>query len=154
MTLADYLLSRGLSQKAIDELLPFIPEDSNDNVFYNAATIMEPDRWFYWPGKTRFVLVGQCPNGDAVAIDTQSTPGAVFYAACELAGGDRPEDEVVICVAKSPTDFVHRFLNEDDFPYDYWEAAKRITEPNASPNGGPVDPLGNSKAGGGPPSVS
>lgn len=127
MTLGDYLLSRGLSQKVIDELLPYIPNGSDDSVFCDAATIMEPERWFYWPRQTRFVLVGQCPNGDAVAIDTQKTPGAVFYVACELAGGDRPDDEFVICVAESPSVFVQRFMNDADFPYDYWEAARRNT---------------------------
>ena len=154
MTLGDYLLSRRLPQKVIDELLPYIPEDSDDGVFCDAASIMDPDRWFYWPSQTRFVLVGQCPNGDAVAIDTQKTPGAVFYVACELADGDRPQDEVVICVAESPSDFVQRFLDDDDFPYDYWEATSRNTEPGAAPNGGPATQLENSDVTEGPPSVS
>jgi hypothetical protein len=154
MTLADYLLSRGLSQKVIDKLLPHVPEGESDNVFCDAAAIMDTDRWFYWPRQTRFVLVGQCPNGDAIAIDTQSALGAVFYVAGELAGSDRPHDEVVTCVAKSPSEFVERFLNDDDFPCDYWEATNRITEPSASPNGGPATSAENSGATEGPPSVS
>lgn len=34
------------------------------------------------------------------------------------------------------------------------EELNKIAEPSASPNGGPEQPLGNSEAGGGPPSVS
>jgi hypothetical protein len=154
MTLGDYLLSRGLPQEVIDELLPYIPEDSDDSVFCDAATIMHPDRWFYWPGQTRFVLVGQCPNGDAVAIDTQNTPGAVFYVACELAGGDRALEDVVVRVADSPSDFIHEFLEDDGFPYDYWDAKSRSAEPDAAPNGSPAAALGNSGVTERPPSVS
>lgn len=142
MTLSDYLLSRGLSQKVIEALLPHIPEHADDGVFRDAASIMDPDRWFHWPGQTRFVLVGQCPNGDAVAIDTQKTPGAVFYVACELVGGEQPQDAVVICVAESPSDFVQRILDDDDFPCDYWEATSRSTEQTrcSEPGeGAPVD---------------
>ena len=154
MNLSGYLLARGLPQEVIDDLLPYIPENGQDSVFCDAATVMNPDRWFYWPGQTRFVLVGQCPNGDAVAIDAEKAPGAVFYVACELAGGDRPLEEVVIRVAESPSDFVQRFLDDDDFPYDYWEAKNRNTEPGAAPNGGPATPVDKSGVTKGPPSVS
>jgi hypothetical protein len=154
MTLDDYLLSRGLSRKVIEELLPCIPEDGGDGLFCDAASIMDPDRWFYWPGQTRFVPVGQCPNGDAVAIDTQKQPGAIFYVAHELLGGGRPLEDVVILVADSPSDFVQRFLEDDGFPYDFFEAKGQNTEPGAPPNGGPTTPLGNSRVTEGPPSVS
>lgn len=154
MNLSDYLLSRGLAQKIIDELLPYIPHDMQDSAFRDAASIMRPDTWFYWPRQTRFVPVGQCPNGDAVAIDSQNELGAVFYVAHELMGDDRPLEEVVIRVAKSPADFVQKFLNDDSFPYDYWEAKSLGTEPGAAPNCGPLAPVAKPQAAGGPPSVS
>jgi hypothetical protein len=129
MTIGDFLHSRGLSREAIEELLPWIPAHGEDGVFCDAARIMDADRWFYWPGQTRFVLVGQCPNGDAVAIDTQEHPGAVYYVAHEFLGGDRAIDDVVIRVAESPSDFVERFIDNSDFPYDFFEARDQSTEP-------------------------
>ena len=154
MTLGDYLLSRGLSQEVIEELLPHIPEREDDGVFCDMASIMNPDRCFYWPGQTRFVVVGQCPNGDGVAIDTQTKSGAVFYVAHELLGGDRPLEDVVVRVADSPSDFIQKFLDDDGFPYDYYDANSRNAEPCAAPNGGPATQLGNSGVTEGPPSVS
>jgi hypothetical protein len=140
MKLAHYLASRGLRQQVIGELLPFIPSkppEASPGAFYDAATIMNPQRWFCWPGQTRFVLVGQCPNGDGVAIDTQKEPGAVFYVAHELVGSNRPLEQVVIRVAGSPSHYAQGLL-EPDFPYDYWDARARSTEPTASPNRRPA----------------
>ncbi|MBM3878308.1 MAG: hypothetical protein FJ387_01070 [Verrucomicrobia bacterium] len=154
MTLGDYLPSRGLSQKVIEELLPHIPEHADDGVFCDMASIMAPDRCFYWPGQTRFVVVGHCPNGDGVALDTQEQPGAVFYVAHELLGGERALEDVVVRVAESPSDFLQKLLEDDDFPYDYCDAKSRNVEPGAAPNGGPATPLGNSRVTEGPPSAS
>lgn len=137
MTIDEYLAARGLMQNVIRELRPYIPNGGDEGAFYDATSIMDPDRWFYWPGRTRFILVGQCPNGDGIAIDTQKQPGAVFYVAHELVGSDRPLEETVIRVAGSPSDFVQKFLR-DDFPYDYWEARVRITETGVLPNRRPA----------------
>jgi hypothetical protein len=126
MTLTDYLRSRSLSPKVIEELVANIPDQPDDGLFHDAARVISPDAVFYWPGQTRFVVVGQCPNGDGIAIDSQSATGAVFYVAHGILGLGRPLDEVIVRVANSPTDFVQRFLNEDDFPYDYWEAKERF----------------------------
>jgi hypothetical protein len=136
MDLSHYLASHGLAQNVIDELLPFVPAvmpERSCGTFYDAASIMNPDRWFAWPGQTRFVAVGQCVNGDGIAVDTEKEPGAVFYVAHELLGNDRPLDEMVIRVAGSPSDYVQKLL-EGDFPFDYWEARARNTEPGASPS--------------------
>ena len=140
MNLPRYLAYRGLAQNVIDELLPLIPAEMPEQscgAFYDGASIVDAERWFYWPGQTRFVVVGQCPNGDGVAIDTQKEPGAVFYVAHELLGSDRPLEEVVTRVAASPSDYVHK-LADEDFPYDYWEARARNTEPGAPPNRRPA----------------
>jgi hypothetical protein len=149
MKLAHYLSSRGLTQQVINDLLPHIPRRNTEHIFCDAAGIMNPDKWFYWPGQTRFIPVGQCPNGDAVAIDTQRDPGAVFYVAHELAGGDRPLEEIVVRVAKSPSEFIQRLLDDDDFPCDYWEARGRGTEPGAPPNRRPVRQRARRRLGGG-----
>jgi hypothetical protein len=47
-------------------------------LFEAPARIMDPDIWFYFPGNTRFVLIGSCPNGNAIALDVIEQPGAVF----------------------------------------------------------------------------
>jgi hypothetical protein len=92
------------------------------------------------------VVVGQCPNGDGVAVDTQKEPGAVFYVAHELLGRGRAIEDVVVRVADSPSDFIQKFLQDDGFPYDYWDAKRRNAEPGAAPNGGPATRPGNSGA--------
>jgi hypothetical protein len=140
MNLTRYLASHGLAQNVIDKLLPLVPTlmpERSCGTFYDAASIMNPDRWFHWPGQRRFVVLGQCPNGDGVAIDTEKEPGAVFYVAHELLGSDRPLDETAIRVAGSPSDYVQKLL-EDDFPFDYWEARARNTVPGAPPNRRPA----------------
>lgn len=140
MNLSRYLASHGLAQNVVDEFLPLVPTvmpERSCGTFYDALSIMNPDRWFHWPAQTRFVVVGQCPNGDGVAIDTEKEPGAIFYVAHELLGSDRPVDEMAIRVAGSPSDYVQRLL-EDDFPSDYWEARGRNTEPGAPPNRRPA----------------
>ena len=140
MSLADYLASRGLSREVIDDLLRYVPGSEQElpsDDFRDATAIMDPDRWFYWPGQTRFVVVGQCPNGDGVAIDTERHPGSVFYVAHDFLGGDRPVEEMVTRVADSPSAYVRR-RGDDDFPWDYWEAKAGSTEPNAPPNRRPA----------------
>ena len=127
MNLIRYLTNRGVPQKAIDELLPRVPAKMQrlpSDDFCDAAKIMDPDKWFYWPDQTRFVVVGQCPNGDGVAIDTEDDAGAVFYVAHELLGAYWPLDEMVVRVADSPSDYVRK-RGGDGFPSDYWEAKDR-----------------------------
>ena len=142
MKLAHFLASRGLRQELIADLLPFIPREApeaSSGAFYDAASIMNPETWFCWPGQTRFVLVGQCANGDGVAIDSQEEPGAVFYVAHELVGSDRPLEEMVIRIAESPSQYV-RGLQAADFPYDYWDARAQSAEQTAPPNRRPARP--------------
>jgi hypothetical protein len=142
MNLPRYLASRGVAKQTIGDLLPHIPSKMQDvpaDDFCDAASIMAPDRWFHWPGQSRFVLVGQCPNGDGVAVDTEIEPGAVFYVAHELLGSERPVDEVVIRVADSPSDYVRR-RSEEDFPWDFYEAKEKNTEPDTAPNRRPARP--------------
>lgn len=137
MNLAHCLARRGMPQQVIDDLLRCLPRPTRKHFFYDAASIMKLDRGFDWPGRTRFVMVGDCPNGDLVAIDTRKEPGAVFYVSHDLVAEDRPLEEVVIRVADSPSDFIQKLLDEDDLPCDFWEAKSRNREPDAAPNGGP-----------------
>jgi hypothetical protein len=80
--LKKWLLARGLSIEYVDQLIPLIPDDEPEfsfGWFYTEELILNPDRWFYWPNQTRFVLVGQCCNGDGVALDTDSYLGTTLY---------------------------------------------------------------------------
>lgn len=127
MNLRAYLKNRGVDQPTIQDLLLYIPEKMNAEPiddFCDAKRIMDPDSWFYWPGQKRFVVVGHCPNGDGVAIDTQIQQGAVFYVAHELLHDGQPLDDIVVKVATSPSHYV-QLRGEDDFPWDYWDARER-----------------------------
>jgi len=127
MTLSRYLASRGVPKRTIQDLLPHVPATMQDlpaDDFCDAARIMDPERWFYWPDQSRFVLIGQCPNGDGVAVDTEAEPGAIFYVAHELIGTDRPVGEMVVRVADSPSDYVQK-RGQEDFSWDYWEAKSK-----------------------------
>ncbi|NJL59128.1 MAG: hypothetical protein HC887_05255 [Desulfobacteraceae bacterium] len=118
-----WLKQRGLSQKTIEDLLPYIPETMNElpvDDFYDADSIMNSDRWFYWPDQTRFVLVGQCPNGDGVAIDTEINPGCIYYISHDLLH-DKSIEDIIVRVADSPSDYVKK-RSLDDFTWDFWEA--------------------------------
>lgn len=123
MDIVLWLKKRGLSQRIIEELLAYVPQTINEmpiDDFCDADSIMNPDKWFYWPDQTRFVLVGQCPNGDGVAIDTESTTGCIYYVSHDLLS-ESPLEDITIKVADSPSDYVNK-KSDDDFPWDFWEA--------------------------------
>ncbi len=79
MNLGHYLAGRDLTRQVIDDLLQYLPCPAKKHFFYDVAGIIELDRGFGWPGHRRFVVVGDCPNGDLVAIDTRKEPGAAFH---------------------------------------------------------------------------
>jgi hypothetical protein len=123
-----WLKNRGLPEKIITDLLQYLPEQTNQlpiDDFNDAERIMHSDSWFYWPDQTRFIVVGGCPNGDAVAIDTEKEQGAIFYVAHELIGMEYALEEMVIKVASSPSDYVEK-RSDDEFPWDYWEAKNKM----------------------------
>jgi hypothetical protein len=128
--ITEYLRARGLRQLVIDELVHLLPEKSphfSNGFFYCAQDVMESERWFTWPEQGSFILVGQCPNGDGVAIDAQSKLGAVYYVAHELIGNGLSAKEVVVRIADSPTGYVQRLLKGSD-PSDYWDAKRGYDE--------------------------
>ncbi len=124
MDVSDWLRDRGLPDAAIEELIPLLPDaipEYSVSWFYTAEYIMDPDRWFHCPGQSRFVFVGQCPDGSAIAIDSQITPGAVFYVSTNAIESDPASGEFTVRVADSPADFAAR-SQQDDFPMDYYDA--------------------------------
>ena len=126
MKLEIWLNKRGVTKETILDLLQHIPDEMQDMAiddFCDAETIMKPDEWFYWPNQDRFVLVGQCPNGDGVAIDTKNKPGTIWYVAHELLEIES-NNEIIIEVADSPSDYVSK-RDDDDFPWDYWDAKEK-----------------------------
>lgn len=124
MNLADWLKGRGLLVSTIEELLPLIPEEASDfsfGWFSPPQQILNSERWFHWPGQSRFVFVGQCPDGSGIAIDSTVVPGAVFYVSPDAIGTDPSSGEFTVQVADSPAQFA-LYAQADNFPVDYYEA--------------------------------
>lgn len=124
MTLTQYLQSQGLKQLVIDDLLPYIAPHGESGFFWDAASIMAPCEYYHLERVKGFILVGSCPDGSCVAIDTTSENGAVFYISLEYLAANYPVEKMVIQVAESPSDWISKVC-EDDFPYDYCEASSQ-----------------------------
>jgi hypothetical protein len=114
-----WLSRRGVAQDTIELLLRL---SKKSGVFETPERIMEPDVWFHFPGNTRFILVGSCPNGDGIGIDTIQKPGAVYFIDHERLHLDI--DEIAVCVADSLQEYVQQCSDVPDFPYDYHEAKR------------------------------
>ena len=117
-------LSTSFAAAEVNSLAGKVMNDLPADDFCDADRIVNPDRWFYWPNQTRFVMVGQCPNGDGVAIDTEENVGSIFYVCHEMINREKPMGEMVVKVADSPGDYVRK-RGSPDFPWDFWEARKR-----------------------------
>lgn len=102
----------------------FIPELRGDPFELKIpAQVMNPDLWFYFPNQTRFVLIGQCSNGDGIAVDTENSDG-VCYIAGELAQEKIPLEKKFIRVASSLAEYL-KSRNNESFPMDFWDAVER-----------------------------
>jgi hypothetical protein len=127
-TIQQFLQDRGVPADAIQELVALLPRkmaEASCSYFYTAKHIMHPDKWFYWPGQTRFVLVGQCPNGDGIGIDTKVHPGAIFFISHEHLDVDAKDEDVTVQVAASPADYARKIqMGNEDCPMDFWEAKR------------------------------
>lgn len=121
MTLSQYLLSQGLKQKVIDALIPCVAPDGTCGFFWDAPNIMAPCKHIHLDRVKGFILVGSCPDGSCVAIDTASENGAIYYIALEYLAANYPVEEMLIQVAESPSEWISKVC-EDDFPYDYDQA--------------------------------
>jgi hypothetical protein len=117
-----WLTERKLPRETIDSLIEHV---GKERVFESAERIMNPDVWFHFPGSRRWVLIGSCPNGDAIALDTVREPGAVYFINHESVQSNISDDERTIKVADSLQDFLHACLDDPDFPFDYYEAKDR-----------------------------
>jgi hypothetical protein len=125
-TIRQFLQDRGVPADAVRELVALLPRkmpEASCAYFYPAERIMDTDKWFYWPGQTRFVLVGQCPNGDGIGIDTKVHPGAMFFISHEHIGSEAQPEDMTVQVATSPADYARK-IQGDDCPMDFWEAKR------------------------------
>jgi hypothetical protein len=118
----DWLKARGVPSESVATLSELA---GTKNLFETPARIMEPDSWFYFPGNTRFVLIGSSPNGDAIALDTKEQPGAVVFIDHDRVHDAVPDQERIIKVADSLPDYLQSCIDDPDFPSDYDEAKSR-----------------------------
>jgi hypothetical protein len=117
-----WLETRGIPSESIATLNEHAEAES---LFETPTRIMDPDIWFYFPGNTRFVLIGSCPNGDAIALDTKEQPGAVYFINHEHVHDSVPDQERTIKVADSLPHYLQACVDDPDFPFDYEEAKSR-----------------------------
>jgi len=114
----EWLLGQGVDQDTIELLLVLAGKSGG---FETPDRIMEPDSWFHFPGNTRFIRIGNCPNGDGIGIDMTRNPGPVYFIDHERLQLDDIE-EISVRVADSLQDYVQKSSKNPDFPYDYHEA--------------------------------
>lgn len=122
MPLSQFLLEQGLQKKVIDELIPHLAPDGECGFFWDAPTIMAPCEHCHLERVKGFILVGNCPDGSFVAIDTASENGAIYYIALEYLAANYPVEEMLVQVAESPSEWISKLCEDDDFPYDYHQA--------------------------------
>jgi hypothetical protein len=121
-TFRAWLTERKLPRETIAALMQL---GGKSDFFESAERIMDPDVWFHYPGNTRFVLIGSCPNGDAVALDTTVEPGAVYFIDHETVR-DAATDECIVKVADSLPGYLQACGDDPDFPFEYHEAKARL----------------------------
>ena len=117
-----WLAQRKLPRNTIASLMEHV---GKEGLFESAERIMNPDVWFHFPGNTRWVLIGSCPNGDGIALDTLREPGAVYFINHETVESDIADDERTAKVAESLPDYRRACVDDRDFPFDYYEAKDR-----------------------------
>ena len=123
-----WLEQRGLPDTQKTDLIAAL---SIPNLFETPDRIMQSDDWFYCPQNTRFIVIGKCPNGDGISIDTGCSSGAVFYICHETMHSAL--EQSFIKVASSLRDYVDKSQGPD-FPTDYWEAVTNTAEQGAAAN--------------------
>src|SRR5205807_6850504 len=118
----DLEVAPALPRKTIASLMEHV---GTQGLFESAERNMDPDVWFHFPGNTRWVLIGSCPSGDAIALDTIREPGAVFFLNHEAVQSDITDDERAAKVADSLPDYLQACSDDPYFPFDYYEAKAR-----------------------------
>ena len=126
MKFKNWLAHRGVQEDSIRDLLVFL---KYPGLLECPKRIMNPDSWFYFPNNNnRFILIGSCPNGDGIAIDTGKNSNAVVYINHEYAGDkETPIQCKFIQVASSLIDFAKQ-SQDTSFPSDFYEAKNTKAE--------------------------
>ena len=78
--------------------------------------------------KSGFIVIGDCPDGDPIAVDLKTNPGSVHYICHE----DLDDDGGVISKMVAPD--IQTFatmMNDETVPYDYHSATIWTSENNA-----------------------
>lgn len=116
---AGWLIARGVSEQDTKILVSL---SGVGNLFEPPQRIMQPDDWFYYPSNRRFILLGTCPNGDAIAPDTLENRGAIFFICRERVHEIVADSEVSVCVAETLDDYLNGCTENPDFPQDFRDA--------------------------------
>ncbi|TWT79517.1 hypothetical protein CA13_09210 [Planctomycetes bacterium CA13] len=73
------------------------------------------------PKSHGFVLIGYCPNGDSIAVDTDRDPGSIWYIGHETLGSV-PLRENAVRVGDDLRSVYYSIEHDPDFPCDYYTA--------------------------------
>ena len=106
-------------QEAYDAMEPAPP-------VYTLAEIVEmadKDPYGISARANGFIVVGECPNGDPIAISLAYELGTVWYI-CHETMHSEPLREVAVLVAKDLTEMLEG-IADVNFPFDYFEARNR-----------------------------
>jgi len=88
-------------------------------------SLQEGDEMGVSPEKSGFLIVGSCPNGDPIALDTAADPGSVWYMGHETMHS-KPLRSIAIRVADNLVQFINNLVEDDDFPFDYYSAKDQL----------------------------
>lgn len=105
-------------RRTIDEMLPPPPIFPVNEI----RAMQEKDPMGINPGKSRFLIIGSCPNGDPIAVDIGQDAGSVWYLSHEQMF-DREIRSAAVKVAASIVEFCRRLAENDSFPLDFWDAS-------------------------------
>lgn len=138
MDIKNWLITKGIKEKNVDEFIPFLPEEMFDEPFIDFFT---PDYIMSYndeniPIELGYIEVGVTLDGTCIALDTLDPQGAIFYlptASLEHTDANpRPYAIKVANSAKHLEDLLDEYSeNGNEFPSSHWEAISLLDKNEA-----------------------
>ena len=107
-------------KEASDAMMPAPPIYTLDDIIEMSDT----DCFGFQAKDHGFILIGGCPNGDPIAMDVRDQVGSIWYIGHETMYCT-PLREIAAKVAEDLESFVVGLIEEEGFPYDYYDACSK-----------------------------